>query len=96
MADDDEASGLRIVKRGFEYGYTKIGEDQSYTQKTSWCLTPAGYESDPEMEGVHKIAFTCHTKQDSKVYKYVIIDSEKVTVFSEVRKQVLKQVSCSM
>ena len=41
------------------------------------------------IEGVHKITFKCHTKQDKKVFQYVIVDADKVTNFAIVRQQVM-------
>ena len=95
MGDDEETVGLKIVKKSHEYGYVKANDDNYYQQKTSWSLSPYGYVSDVELEGVHKIAFSCKNKQDQKTFKYVIIDADKVTSFSEVRKQVMKQVEGS-
>ena len=95
MGDDDETLGLKIIKKTFEYGYVKAKDDNFYQQKTSWCLAPYGYVSDAELEGVHKVAFKCKTKQDQKTFKYVIIEADKVTNFTEVRKQVMKQVGGS-
>ena len=56
MMTDEEDNGYRIVKNPFEYGYAKVDDNTTFIPKTSWCLTPYGYESDPDMEGVHKIA----------------------------------------
>ena len=74
------------VKKSFQYGYGKVNDDNFYQQKTSWSLTPYGYVSDNELEGVHKVAFKFSTKQDQKVFEYVIVEADKVTSFSEVRK----------
>ena len=70
MADDEDI-GYRITKKQFEYGYTKTDDSSTFIPKTSWCLTPYGYESDTELEGVHRIAFKCHTKQDKKVNRFL-------------------------
>ena len=94
-AEEGDETGMKIVKKSFEYGYGKVNDDNFYQQKTSWSLTPYGYVSDKELEGVHKVAFKCSTKQDQKVFKYVIVEADKVTSFSEVRKQVMKQVGGS-
>ena len=67
MTDDDETHGLHIVAKGFEYRYVKANNGEFYQAKTSWCLSPYGYVSDVEIEGVHKIALKCKTKQDFQV-----------------------------
>ena len=95
MEDSQDDTGLKIIKKSFEYGYGKTRDENYYQSKTSWCLTPYGYVSDKDLEGVHKVAFKCNTKQDQKTFKYVIIDADKVTNFVEVRKQVMKQVGGS-
>ena len=95
MTEEDECLGLHIVSRGFEYGYVKANNGEFYQPKTSWCLSPYGYVSDVDIEGVHKIAFKCKTKQDKKIFKYVLIDADKVTNFNAVRNAVMKQVGGS-
>ena len=69
------------MKKAFEYGYGKLNDASFYLPKTSWVLTPYGYESDPELKGVHKIAFICKTKQDQFFFKFVIIDAVNVKLF---------------
>ena len=88
---EEETIGLKIVMKSFDYGYGKTSDPQFYQQKTSWCLSLYCYVSDPDLEGVHKITFKCKTKEDKKVFQYVMVDADKLTNFATVRQQVMKQ-----
>ena len=78
---EEDETGYILVKKQYEYGYAKVGNNQAFIPKTSWCLSTYGYVSGPELEGIHKIAFKCYTKQDKKVF-----------TFNYVRTQVMKHV----
>ena len=41
-AEEGDETGMKIVKKSFEYGYGKVNDDNFYQQKTSWSLTPMG------------------------------------------------------